>query len=898
MSVQNVQTKILTPAQQAELKSLLAAAKTKEEKASIYTTYLNACGVNVAGTVLERHGSDKGNIVSQTTSHKLNVGDIINSMVQAGFKLDDKSKAELLTALTDAGVAVDKEGNISIENVEAGQKLNNVMAKFARSKQEPKLTFDDKTDIQFIEKMVEAGAIKKNEDGTFAILNRELTEQYLNKLESTSHETGKPINLDVPAKEETTTVREEGVVKVGDDLKHDKAARKKAEADFKAEIQKWADEPENQSTMLLSIADHKYSKQIDKRAAKIAKEYANKKSDVELFKDYLNEYATDGEKVYMISLLKALDEKLTDEELLAALHKGTNSNKIKDLSNQQDRTNALYYYALQECKFNKDILIDKMATIDVMSERSPEQVVKDKLEFIDEEAKRQTEAAETRQNIKNTRVYFSEEARKAAEGKETNDSIEHNDIGDLGRKLVMANPERFCKAGTQADHDFEQPKGTFWKFDEGLFKEFCQDVCNGSLDKLVDTDREGFQEEGNLNLQEGRDVLKEQFLRDENGNPRSIEQLFGNANGNVGVRELKKFRKFIESSGYSVDKDRTRAKRALHVFKEAGIGAALGLATAGLSSVAAGAVSIAGETAAQFVGYKGVTDSSVYSFTTQDRIISDETTFNFRFNGEEYTQTVHKDILVPGEKYDIPIKGQEYSGTVRADGQHYADRGNNHSKTSWNGAIFAGVIGGVHGAATAGGVYARSRSDLTVNLRREDEETDTKDTKFKLNIPQPTVVTVRSGQIGSGDVEIGNKACKLRVRTIYAPSANGKPGLNKAESKKAMVSVYYGIDINSPQFEKVYKFIMEDINGLQKYGDRNYTADTTYYLPERIPATVAGIDFELKFNPEDPKERQRLSEIDIPTLVGGGTNKKAASNTQKIPGELYNGRGRIDEPKV
>lgn len=716
----------------------------------------------VVGTVVEPNPNNKPqdkNIVSQTSTTTIAFNDITSGLTDAGYKLDEKSVAELSAELEKAGISVDKEGNISIASQEAGQKLNNIIAKYAEGKQETQLQFTKETDPEFIEIMVKEGSIKKNEDGTYTVLDKAKAEARLNKVEQEPQKQSMPpVELNIEAKKTTETVREEGAVKVADDLKHNKAGRKQTEEAFKAELEKWADKPENQSTMLLSIAKHKYSKDIDKQIGKITKEYNNKKSDVELFRDYMTNYATDDEKAYATTLLRNVDKNASDEELLAALQKGTKSNKVKDLSDPRDRKNAVYYYTLQGTNFDKNVLIERMATVDVLSKRSDKQIEKDKKEFIEDEAKRQTKAAETKQNIENTRVHFSKDARKAAEKAETNSAIEHNDIGKAGRELVMADPDRFCTEGTASDCDFEVD-GKYYKFSEDKFKEFCRQACSGSLDKLDDDVRDNFDEDNNLTLQEGRDVLKEQFLRDKDGNPRSIEQILGNANGKVGNKELNELRHLIEKGGYSLDKNPTNAKRALHVLKGVGIGAALGLATAGLGSVLSGAVSIAGETASQMVTLNGpaslnyskdVTLTGEASLAYKDWVTTTDT-WTDEFGTVSSTHNTPVSGVTTG---DVTLSGT-VSGTAtgdvslsgEVDGQKYSDKGNNHLKTATNAAIFGGIGGGVNNAINMGKIHARSKSDLIVKLRNEITDTDTEDTTFKLNIPQSKTVSVRSGEI-------------------------------------------------------------------------------------------------------------------------------------------------------
>ena len=120
-------------------------------------------------------------------------------------------------------------------------------------------------------------------------------------------------------------------------------------------------------------------------------------------------------------------------------------------------------------------------------------------------------------------------------------------------------------------------------------------------------------------------------------------------------------------------------------------------------------------------------------------------------------------------------------------------------------ALVGAVTGLATGLATMSKKHAKGQSfDGIQNLDKTSQETNTEAAEFKLIIPQSKTVSVRSGQISTPDEEIGNKACKLRVR-------NKNKNTNIAEAKEDMVAVYYGIDKNSPEFQKIYKYVMEEI---------------------------------------------------------------------------------------
>ena len=204
MSVQINKT-TFTPEEQLELQKRLGTAKSREEAQAIFDAYKkevglveNTTAVNgnapvqraknaekpVVGTAVERSANNNlhdANIVSQTSSTTVAFTNIMDGLTKAGYKLDEESGKELKAEFEKAGIAVDKEGKINVTSQETGQKLNNIISKYARGKQETQLQFTKETDSEFISTMEQEGSIKKNEDGTYTVLDKAKAEARLNK---------------------------------------------------------------------------------------------------------------------------------------------------------------------------------------------------------------------------------------------------------------------------------------------------------------------------------------------------------------------------------------------------------------------------------------------------------------------------------------------------------------------------------------------------------------------------------------------------------------------------------------------------------------------------------------------------------------------------------------------
>ncbi len=675
----------------------------------------------IKGAELEKTPTDK-NVISKESQTSFNVNNLLSKLT-----LDSSAKQGLLEELGKIGIQADENGNINFTKENKAQ-LESTISKYVSANQKTTVEFTKETDPEFIARLVSDGAVQKNDNGQYSVLDNKKLEQYLSKEDKPAKETPTPpMEVSVDATTTTKTVRKENAVDVPQDLKHNKAARKSLELDYKEKLAEWANDPENAETMKYSLAQDKYDKKIGKQLAKLKKEIP---TNEEVLQKYYDSYATEDEKAFIDGLLK--EAKKDEKGLLDAYNRAMNGDeqayiKSFDGDTGEARKNIAAYLKITESNnFNPEILLERMAVEDVMSKRSDKQIEKDKKYFINAEAERQVKKDMSAQSIENTRVHFTKEARKSAQASEADSAIEHTDIGKKGRELVKAAPDEFCTQGTADDCDFEM-NGKYYKFSEEKWKNYF--LNSGDSRHLDDRSQDNFTDDKNLNLDEGREGVMRKSLITAAGTRRSFEQLIGNDNGKVGNRELNQYRDLAKTTGMTVDKNRTAAKRALYALGNAGLGAALGFATAGLGSVAAGAVSIAGTTAPQMVGYSGVTDPTT---------IHDSTTFKYTSNGETYTQTVNK---------EIHVDGQEYSGQVEAAGQNYKDSGNKYLKTGGMGAALGAAGGLASGLATMNKINAKSHFDGAVNLTKEVEDTTTEDTKLKLNIPQSKTITIRSGQI-------------------------------------------------------------------------------------------------------------------------------------------------------
>lgn len=820
------------------------------------------------GVELEKSNAPKDkNIVSETYTTTVAFDEVMKGLTEAGIKLDEQSGQNLLKELQKAGVAVDAKGNITYSS-EAKAQLETFISRYVNANQKTTLEFSKDTDAEFIQKLVDDGAVKKEQDGTYTILNNEKMQKYLSKEDQKPETTPEPpVQVSMDAKKTTTTVKKENAVEVPDDLRHNKDARKQLERDYEAKLTEWANDPENAETMKYSLAWDKYDKDISKKLKELKKDIP---TNEEVLQKYYNEYATADEKKFIDVMLAEAkkDEKGLVEAYNRAM-KGDEQAYIKSFDGEtgEARKNIAAYLRITEGNnFNPEILLERMAVSEVMNNRSAKQIEKDKKYFIKAEAERQMKKDMSAQNVANTRVHFTKEERKEAQANEADGSpIEHTDIGKRGRELVMSTPDEFCTAGTAQDNDFEI-NGKYYKFSEEKWKNYFMNA--GDSRHLDDTTQENFSKDGNLTLNEGREGVMRQNLITASGTRRSFEQIVGNDNGKVGNKELNRFRDLAKTTGMSVDVNRTGAKRALHVLKNAGIGAALGFATGGLGAVASGAMSVLGTTAGQFVQYYDKTEGQWVYHDTPDKIIHDKTTFEFSVDGESFSKTVNKDIFVEGEHWEKYIPGQEVSGETYAPGQDYSGSDQKYFETGLKSAGIAAIGGAISGLASMGKVQAKGQSfDGTVNLTKEVETSETDDTQLNLNIQKSKTVTIRSGQITE----------KSEVPTVKPVRYRGP------EAYTVLYTTADGKDVTGNMRRQLYRTLdkmwREQSGGTLKPGD----------MPSNIPLYAEvdlgnGVKVKLADNYLD-----RYKTIE----VGNKGGKGGLYNVDASEDKIYQGRGKI-----
>ena len=631
--------------------------KTAASNSSAPVQQTNNVEKPVTGTVVERTTqAPKGKVASKTTTDFSVPSSII--IERMGIK-DDKLKAEFQKFLSEQkNFAVDEDGNINFANTNKAsveKALNTVMDTFAEQHKEhfvdpdadKFVKFTDDSAPEILQKLSKDGAISSEQgaDKRYAVKNEEVLRNTLDKkIGETTYESADSRSATVEADLTTTTTRKENILDVPQNLSESKQARKQLRSEAEKAYEDFAAnaDPELRGAIDLYIAERKYNKQIDKRMADMleykttiggTKEKKIQRDDADVIQMYINDYANPEDKDKLNGLVDKLQNSQNEDDQKTIMNALKDSNVIgipdnfDELTPELKKKGALISMA-KACGYDAKTLLRLMATSDVMKDRTPEQIAEDDKYFAKEQAEDYVKNQQVRQDVPNTTVHFSKSSRKDA----LEDGKIHTDIGKKGRTLVKACPEMLCDEIDAAQFKDDEDSGYFkanidgktryFKFSQDKWKTFMGICCDptratdAEMKVLFGDDkkaRESFLKDLNMTLQEGRSIL-DMKLPSPYGETGTLkfENIIGNTNNNIGNKELNALRDMVESAGYSVDKNTTAGKRALHVLKNGAIGYAIGFATGGLGSLLSGAVEVAGMTPAELISItKSVTFEDV-----------------------------------------------------------------------------------------------------------------------------------------------------------------------------------------------------------------------------------------------------------------------------------------------
>lgn len=924
MSVQinNTGKTTFTPEEQLELQKRLSAAKSQQEKEAIFDAYKKEVGLvdsastvsgnepvarakaaekPVMGTAVEKTGARpvKGEVIGEPVKSY----SVPSSMLIERMGLtDDNLKAEFVKFLGEQkNLSLDKDGNISFDNANKTA-LNDALKAFAEQHKENFVDPNAEKYVQFTEDSAPEIIDKLGKDGSiaespvserrYAVKNEETLLSTLdNKVGETTYEKADARPATVEADLTTTTTTKENILDVPANLRENRKARNQLEDNAKQEYAKMAAtaDPAKRDAIDLYIAERKYHKQIDKKMADMleykttiggTKEKKIQRDDADIVQMYINKYADPKDRDKLNVLVNDIQNSTNaeDQKIIMDALKDSNVIGIPDnyeqLTPELKKKGALISMA-KASGYDPNTLLRLMATSEVMSDRTPEEVAKDDEYFAKEQAKDYVKNQQVRQDVPNTTVHFSKSARKDA----PEDGKIHTDIGKKGRALVKACPTMLCDEITdpsqfKVDEDngyFKaniDGKDRYFKFSQDKWKTFMGICCDPSratdaeMNVLFGNDKnakENFLKDLNMTLQEGRSIL-DMKLPSPYGETGTLkfENIIGNSNNKIGNRELNSLRDMVESGGYSVDKNTTAGKRLLHVLKNAGLGAAIGVATGGLGSLLSGAVNVAGKvtdlvsiTGQATVSGIGTVNGSLtgdaslpYEVVTTDKVTTvtpggtfSDTTTHVTTGNATGQVTLSGDVTGQGTMTGEATLQKNHDSYYNDNGQNYLDNAKN-----------AGILGAIGGAASGlasmGGVHERGRNvDDVFALTKEVSNTEQSEEKLALEIPQYTSVETRSCQM-----EVGQDVEALPAVRWQGPAAyhvlyryeDGTP-----VSARDFAKAYKGKINGEMSNHNFYLFRDLEVNGKKLVPVDDYK-EVYKTIPEGVRGNVAGVNVHPK----------------------------------------------------
>ena len=437
-------------------------------------------------------------------------------------------------------------------------------------------------------------------------------------------------------------------------------------------------------------------------------------------------------------------------------------------------------------------------------------------------------------------------------------------------KFIEANKQRFYKKDANGNLTNE--------FDPQAWKNFWLNKSASREDNNTDVDNNRIQDYF-MSLGEAQDIVRGNALGNADEAYIGLDAIFRDEKENKLINIA---RDMAETAGVVTEANRTAGIRAAHVFKEMGKGVAAGAAADVLGNFVLSKIRIpyAGEVAGTVTGSVNWAQSG--TIQDLDRFVS-ETYENGRLIDSQVTEVIeeHPWSCSGSENYSQDYT-KAYSGSKKL---------RSFALDPW--ALGIGGLGG----AIKGLIEMRGKHDmedknsrLQQYARRDHNEGPKTQETINQRTQQADVYKYTANvELATEpvDKEIANKKCRLRA---IPKVINGKR-YNMTDSKKDMVARYYGLAQNDPNFNKLYEYIMEDINGLKKgkYNDTQYVTNMTYLLPELLPGALTGlnVDYELKFDPEtNPQELD-----DVPVLQGGTSIPNGENRTQRLqtPGESGSG---------
>jgi len=448
----------------------------------------------------------------------------------------------------------------------------------------------------------------------------------------------------------------------------------------------------------------------------------------------------------------------------------------------------------------------------------------------------------------------------------------------------------------EAKEFIEKNKTLFFtdgKFDADKWQQFWLRKSSSREDNNTAEDNEPIKDYF-MSLGEAQGILR--------GNPNGksgeayvgLESLYGDKSENALINIA---RKMAETAGISTEANNTAGLRTAYVFKEMGKGAAAGLAADVLGNFVMSKIHIpyAGKVVGTVTGTVTGTVSGTVNFA-RSGVIQDLD--HFVSNTYENGRLVDQQITDVLEEHPWHVEGsedytKEFSKDYSKDySQNYSGSKKLRGFTIDPWAVGLGAAGGlVKGLIGKNKIHDKEDKNSRVqqySRRDYNERPEVNPTMSTTTVSTPKFKYTATVKQATPPVDIENDDYKI----TYSPlKSDSKGNYRLFQDKKAVVARYYGLTGNEPYFNNLYKFVMEQTNGLKQgqYNQAQYVNGTTYHFPQTILADqIEGLDNDLGFD-ENADLSSIPQTVKIYYTTGGRYSLHNKNNKTQRPGSNAEG---------
>lgn len=396
-------------------------------------------------------------------------------------------------------------------------------------------------------------------------------------------------------------------------------------------------------------------------------------------------------------------------------------------------------------------------------------------------------------------------------------------------QFIKANKNIFFTKDTSGKEVFNAQK----------WKDFWLNQSSSRRDNTVSADNKRVQDYY-MTLGEAQDVVDGNARGRANEKFKGLGAIYTDLSQNERINLA---RDMAESAGIVTEKNKTAGIRAAYVLGETTKGAGIVAATDILTNAVISKIKIP---------YAGTVAGSV-PFAKSGVIQDFDKFVTKNYSNGKLVSTIETNVLEEHKweiKEDVEYK-DKYSGSKKL-GDWHVD--------PWAVGVggIAGMIKGLAGMKKKHDkqdgkseiqMYARdnyNRRTLSTpeNVVTASDPITTKKFVFKLAESTPK------------QENIANRTHKMVVKRggVETTGPHRGQAYNLAEDKADYVSKLYGVEQGTPEFDKLYTYIMEEINGVKQYKPHQFKNDKTYEFPETLPKEITGLDKDYKAGAEPPKK--------------------------------------------